>query len=269
VGVADIVAVNGQPATGTWTVRGTWVNLTPTAQPGAAIADTSRTFIIDSNWEIQQADGTPIGTIIGAGLAFGPPQPGAPSALLPTAAGATAITGGTGAFLGVRGQAGFSRINVDGKVARLASVSEDPANRRARSSGARTWLLDLIPMSQPQIATTASGPAVTHAIDFTPVSASKPAAPGENLALFASGLGPTRPGVDRGQPFPTTPLAVVNSPVTVNGVSAQVLGAVGFPNAVDGYQVNFQIPKGTTKGMALVRVSAAWIAGATVNIPIQ
>src|SRR5438128_10365809 len=48
VGVADIVAVNGKPAKGTWTVRGIWVNLTPDAQPGAAIADTTRTFMIDS-----------------------------------------------------------------------------------------------------------------------------------------------------------------------------------------------------------------------------
>src|SRR3982074_2458019 len=40
VGIADIVAVNGQPAKGTWIVRGTWVNLSPDAQPGNAIADT-------------------------------------------------------------------------------------------------------------------------------------------------------------------------------------------------------------------------------------
>ena len=152
----------------------------------------------------------------------------------------------------MRGQAGFSRINVDGKVARLASVTEDPANRRARSSGARTWLLDLIPMSQPQIATTASGPAVTHASDFGLVTASKPAAPGEILSVFCADLGPTNPGVDFGQPFPSSPMAAVNSPVdvTVNGRPAEVLAAVGQPGAVNSYQVNFRVPSATIKGVA-------------------
>lgn len=83
---------------------------------------------------------------------------------------------------------------------------------------------------------TLTGPAVTHASDFSLVTASKPATAGEILSLFATGLGPTRPAVDLGSPFPATPLAVVNSPVevTVNGKPAEVLAAVGYPGAVDG-----------------------------------
>lgn len=59
--------------------------------------------------------------------------------------------------------------------------------------------------------TTASGHAIVHS-DFSVVRASKPA-------------------------------AVVNSPldVTVNGKSADVLAAVGYPGAVDSYQVNFRV----------------------------
>jgi uncharacterized protein (TIGR03437 family) len=57
------------------------------------------------------------------------------------------------------------------------------------------------------------------------------------------------PGVDHGQPFPSSPLANVNSPVevSVNGKAAEVVGAVGYPGAVDGYQVNFRVPSDTTK----------------------
>jgi uncharacterized protein (TIGR03437 family) len=77
--------------------------------------------------------------------------------------------------------------------------------------------------------------------------------------------------VDPGQPFPSNPPTVVNSPVevTVNGKPAEVLGAVGLPGTVDGYQVNFRVPAGLAKGPASVQVSAAWIAGAPVSIPIQ
>jgi uncharacterized protein (TIGR03437 family) len=118
---------------------------------------------------------------------------------------------------------------------------------------------------------TASGPAVTHSSDFSLVSASKPAAAGEILSLFATGLGPTRPGVDPGKPFAASPLSVVNSPVdvTVNGKPAEVLAAVGYPGAVDGYQANFRVPSDASKGTAIIQVSAAWIAGTGASIVIQ
>src|SRR5207249_9351832 len=113
--------------------------------------------------------------------------------------------------------------------------------------------------------------AVTHCADFTLVTAAKPAAAGENLCLFATGLGPTRPGVEPGQPFPSSPLALVNSPVqvTVNGNNAQVIGAVGYPGAVDGYQVNFRVPSGTSKGTASIQMTAAWVSSAPVTIAVQ
>ena len=132
-------------------------------------------------------------------------------------------------------------------------------------------VLTIIPSSSPQVIVTPNGPAIAHSSDFTLVSASKPAVPGEILSLFASGLGPTRPAVDPGQPFPISPLAAVNSPVTVmvNGEPAEVLASVGYPGAVDAYQVNFRVPPGTAKGTAVVQVSVAWIPGSSVNIMVQ
>jgi len=38
---------------------------------------------------------------------------------------------------------------------------------------------------------------------------------------------------------------------------------------VDGYQVKFQVPSDTAKGTAIVQVTAAWIAGPAVGIPVQ
>ena len=91
------------------------------------------------------------------------------------------------------------------------------------------------------------------------------------MSLFATGLGPTLPGVDPGKPFPTSPLAAVNSPVEVlvNGRAAEVTAAVGYPGTVDGYQVNFRLPSETARGTATVQVTAAWIAGQEVRIAIQ
>src|SRR5947208_423702 len=113
-------------------------------------------------------------------------------------------------------------------------MAEDPANRRTNGGGAFAFIIHVIPMTVPQVATTPNGPAVTHSSDLTLVSASKPAMAGEVLWLFATGLGPTVPAVDPGQPFPSSPLAAVNSPVrvTVNGTLADVLAATGVPGSV-------------------------------------
>ena len=117
---------------------------------------------------------------------------------------------------------------------------------------------------------TGGTPMVAHA-DNEMVTASNPAAPGEKLYAYLTGLGPTNPGVDPGQAFPPSPRASVNSPiqVTVNGNAALVLVAVGFPGGVDTYQLQFQVPSETRSGGALLQVSAAWIEGPTVTIPIQ
>ena len=269
VNVADIVAVNGLPVKGTQLISAVNIFSSTAPAPGQAIADTVRVAVAVLTFEILKSDGTPIGTIVTNGFAGGAVPPGAP--LTATGGSNFAITGGTGAFLGARGQV-EDVANPSGVAAqRQASITEDPANRRLNGGGTSRFVVHLIPMSAPQIVVTPGGPAVTHSGDFSLVTSSKPAVAGEVLSLFATGLGPTVPAVDPGQPFPSTPLAVVNSPieVKVNGNSAEVLGAAGFPGAVDGYQVNFRVPPGTAKGAVSIQVSAAWISGAAVSITVQ
>jgi uncharacterized protein (TIGR03437 family) len=118
---------------------------------------------------------------------------------------------------------------------------------------------------------TPGGLAVTHSSDFSLVTASKPAVVGEVLSAFLTGLGPTKPSVDPGNPFPASPLAAVISAVgvTVNGKPAEILAAVGYPGSVDSYQVNFRVPSDATKDTATVQITAAWIAGPEVKMAIQ
>src|SRR6266481_6080829 len=78
--IGDIVAVNGKPAKGLWTARGTTFSFEPNAVPGHSTADLTRGNVIDMYWEILQIDGTPIGTLAASGLTRGSPPPGAPSA---------------------------------------------------------------------------------------------------------------------------------------------------------------------------------------------
>jgi hypothetical protein len=270
VAVGDIVAVNGLPAKGTYAVSGTTLCLSPTPVPGQAIADTTHGPIVNETYEFLQMDGTPIGTIMSQGLRVGGPSPPGP------AAGSlnTVIVGGTGAFFGARGQIGNPNARQglsQSGVSSTRSITEDAAKRRINRGDHVAFTMYVISWFRPEITITASGAAVTHSNDFSLVSASRPAAAGEILSLFATGLGPTRPGLDPGQPFPSDPLAAVNSPVEVlvNGKPAEVLSAVGFPGSVDAYQVNFRLPTDVGKGPANIQLRAAWIVGAPVSIPVQ
>jgi hypothetical protein len=260
--LGDIVAVNGQPAKGTYVGRSRGIAASPTPKPGGAIADVTRTAMREHYFEILKADGTAIGTIMSLGFSGGVAPPGAPS----TERANWAIVGGTGAFLGARGTVGGTGVS-----GRAASMTEDPSNRRTNGGTALSFILHVIPPAAPQIVLLPSGPAVTHSTDFTLVTTSKPAAAGEVLSLFATGLGPTVPEVDLGLPFPSTPLAVVNSPivVTLNGKPCDVLAAVGYPRAVNAYQVNFRVPPDASKGGAIIQVTAAWIPGPPVSVAIQ
>lgn len=269
VHLADIVAVNGQQVKGSFAASNVVVAFRTEAAPGFAVGDTVRNTLAAITFEILKSDGTQIGTIIAAGLSGGTPPPGSPVPISTILQGGhnLAITGGTGAFLGARGQVGSLP-----PVARNTSATEDPVNRRRHGGGPGTWrwIAHVLPMSAPQVVTGADGPAVFHA-DFSPVTAARPARSGEVLIMQANGLGPTVPIVDPGQPFPVDANLPVNSPlsVKVGGLDAEVVSGIGWPGLVDTYRVDFRVPPGMTAGTASVQLTAAWITGTGVQIAVQ
>ena len=131
-------------------------------------------------------------------------------------------------------------------------------------------VLYLIPLFRPEIITRAAGPAVFHA-DFSPVSTASQTQAGEVLTLRATGLGPTVPGVDPGQPFPTGAMQQVNSPITVsvNGQAANVINSVGWPGDENTYRVDFRVPDGAISGANAIQLSVAWISSPIVYVPVQ
>src|SRR5215467_6761005 len=147
--IADIMTVNGQPAKGVFLRERRMISLNPSAGPGQAIADVARTFSgFQTAFEILKADGAPVGSIFLSGFGGGNPAP--PGAPLMQSASNLAIVGGTGAFLGARGQGGEAPV-AGGSNARQASMSEDPSNRRRNGGGKMRWVLHLISMEVPQI----------------------------------------------------------------------------------------------------------------------
>src|SRR6266550_3979967 len=261
--ISDIVAVNGQPAKGVQILRETILRLNSNGDPGQAIADFGPgAAAADLRWQILKPDGTQIGILVAQGFSGTNVLP-APGAALAATCCSIAVVGGNGAFLGARGVSG---TGMSFAPIRGASITEDPSNRRKIGGGKGQSVIYLIPMERPEIVIASGGPAVFHA-DFSPVTAAKPAKAGEVLVVRATGLGPTVPGVDPGQPFPLETVQLVNSPVavTVSGKPAEIINAIGWPGQVNTYRVDFRMPDGATGGTAAIQLSAAWIAGSSVN----
>jgi hypothetical protein len=261
--IADIATINGKKSKGTTFARNLYVNFNPNPSGSQALADINRAQAMEILLEIQQADGTAVGTIVLTGVTAGGPPLGAPKSA-PT--GNFAVIGGTGAFLGARGQAATISNSF-----RATSTFENPINRRTFPAGVWKLAIQLLSLTTPEVFSTTSGPAIVHASDFSLVTAAKPAHPGEVLTLFATGLGPTRPGVDPGQVFTASPAQIVSSPidVLVNGTAGEVLFSGGYPNTVDNFQVNFRMPGDVASGSASIQLSAAWVVGTEVKIPVQ
>ena len=266
--LGDIVAVNGKPVKGYYVQTWTQVLAATVLTPGQAIADTAGSCPGIATYAVLHPDGTPIGTIMASGIAGSPIPPGAPS-------GATgsnlAVVGGTGAFFASRGQAVAGPTVT---AARGASMLEDPAYRRTNGGGKRTEIVHLIPMTWPEVMALPTGPAIFHGDDSSPVTAEKPARAGEQLVMSLSGLGPVKPNLDPGKPFPAWVSGkehLVNSPVevTVNGKAARMVNAIGWPGMNNVYRVDFRVPEGTAAGTATLGLSVAWINGPEVKISVR
>ena len=258
VDISDVTAVNGSPAKGVIVNMLSAMFLTPNPIPGQAISDVAQGQFGFFQIDLLKPNGDRIGSIFAVG------GPGTPTG--------AAIIGGSGAYVGAKGTLNGESV-AGGRPPRTTSQAEDPSMRRTNGGGRGGYVIRLYPMFRPAVVIIPSGPAIAHAADFALVSTSRPAVAGEILSAFLTGLGPTVPAVEPGSPFPASPLAFVSSPVTVtvNGKSAEVLAVVGFPGSVGGYQLNFRVPSDAliaTK-VATIQVSAAWIAGAPVNIPTQ
>ena len=249
--VGDIVAVNGKPAKGLYQTVGTIMPFRANPTAGQPIADLNSTGFFRCSWEILGADGAYIGTLVDGG-----------------AGSAHALIGGVGAFAGITGVHTTDTLVPQ----RSASSAEDPSKRRVNgATGKIRATFYLYPAFRPTVQMTPNGPAVVH-LDYSPVTPSNPVRPGETLIVAATGVGPIVPGI---QPpgavqFSGPPYQEVNSPVSVtfNGKELPVIDKIGWPGQKDLYWIDFQVPSDAGTGTATLQLTAAWIPGPVVSIPV-
>ena len=141
-------------------------------------------------------------------------------------------------------------------------------------------MLDLVPAA-PGVLSANDGPTppsvqngahliAQHSADFSLVSSSNPAKPGEYLVMYLVGMGATNPSVASGAQTPSSPLAsVTNQPtVTVGSQPATVAFAGLTPGFVGLYQINFQVPASASSGEVEVDVSQNGVPANPTLLPV-
>ena len=55
----------------------------------------------------------------------------------------------------------------------------------------------------------------------------------------------------------------------MNGKPADLVNKIGWPGTADTYRLDIRVPDGMSPGMAALKVTAAFIPGREVKIPVQ
>jgi len=112
--------------------------------------------------------------------------------------------------------------------------------------------------------------AVEH-VNGSVVSSLSPAAPGETVVVYCTGLGPVNPALVTGVPAPGSPLSYTTYTPTVTigavGATVEFSGAAPYFSGLN--QMNVTVPATAPSGLQPMVVSVDGVSAPAVNISIQ
>ena len=106
-----------------------------------------------------------------------------------------------------------------------------------------------------------------HGADYSLVTTTNPAHPGEVLIMYLEGMGATNPPVLSGTPAPFAP-AIAQPTVSVGGQNAAIAYAGLTPGDVGVYQINFTVPPTAPAGMLNVVVTQGTATANQTILPV-
>jgi uncharacterized protein (TIGR03437 family) len=175
-------------------------------------------------------------------------------------------------------------VQIDGIAAPLVYVSPLQINAQvpweAMPGGATLTVTHAGVAASQTVTIAAAGPAIftlygsqeaaARNQDYSVNSQDNPAAAGQAILLFGTGLGAVSPAVPTGVAASADPLSWVTAKVTatVGGAPADVLFAGMAPGFAGLWQVNVALPAGVS-GAAPVIVTVAGVASNTVTVWVE
>ncbi len=117
---------------------------------------------------------------------------------------------------------------------------------------------------------TYNGYAVAVHVDGSLITPTDPAAAGETIVLYTTGLGPVTIDVPDGYPAPSNPLAYTADPfqVLVEGEQASVLFSGLAPGFVGVYQLNVQLPRDLPSGDLDMQISTPYATSGITKLSV-
>jgi uncharacterized protein (TIGR03437 family) len=130
--------------------------------------------------------------------------------------------------------------------------------------------LNIVP-AQPGMAANVDGSVIAqHAADYSLVTASHPAQPGEPLIIYLAGMGATNPAVASGTATPIQLVpASVQPTVSVDGQPTAIAYAGLTPGGVGLYQINFTVPSNARSGSLTLVVMQGGVSSNTTTLPVS
>lgn len=106
-------------------------------------------------------------------------------------------------------------------------------------------------------------------LDFSLVTPSNPARPGETIQLYLTGLGRLTPPVGTNVEGPIPPAFTVVTPeITLDGVQQAVLGSFYAPQLISVYQINVTLGADIAAGNRALQVTSSGVGSKFVLIPV-
>ncbi|MBI1354290.1 MAG: hypothetical protein GC160_08085 [Acidobacteria bacterium] len=106
-------------------------------------------------------------------------------------------------------------------------------------------------------------------VDYSLVSPTNPARPGEAVQLFLTGMGRLEPAVATNVAGPVPPALTVADPtVTLDGTVQEVLGSFYAPQLISVYQVNFIVGAAAQPGNRALQVELSGVGSKIVVLPV-
>jgi uncharacterized protein (TIGR03437 family) len=186
-----------------------------------------------------------------------------------TLAGTTVTIGGKNAPV-------FNVVNLNGQEQISVQIPVDAAtgsplplvlNNGSNSSTIQITLAGV----QPGIFTIDGSQAAALHADFSLISAASPAAPGETIIVFCTGLGAVSPAIATGAAASSTTLSstVATFTASIAGQPAPVIFAGLAPGFVALGQVNLTVPAGAPSGLQDLVLSSGGTNSNTVKIRVK
>jgi uncharacterized protein (TIGR03437 family) len=204
---------------------------------------------------VNAADGTlpvaPGGLITVFGTQFSPVNIATKEVPLPTALGESCLT--------VNGVAIPMLFVSPGQInAQLPFTTDGTAQMVLRTPGGMSdnYNFTVLPTAPSIFRSGTAGPetglpTIMRKLNGELVTPSNPVHPGDQLMIYATGLGRTEPAAETGMPAPSDPMprAIIDTAVTLGGVPLQVGYAGLKPGEVGVYEIDVTVPSRVPEGM--------------------